>query len=152
MWGQGFCPAAELPFGVLGAKRSEVIVNRAVFGSRQRLLSAQLPAQSASTPQDESSRPRFSHESLGTQTIEGVLAEGSRTTVTYPIGSLGNDKPITTTMESWMSPELKMVVLSKNPDPRNGDSTMRLTNISRAEPDALLFQVPPDYEIVEPHQ
>ena len=80
------------------------------------------------------------------------MAEGSRTTVTYPIGSLGNDKPITTTMESWMSPELKMVVLSKNPDPRNGDSTMRLTNISRAEPDALLFQVPPDYEIVEPHQ
>jgi hypothetical protein len=70
--------------------------------------------------------------------------------VTYPIGSIGNDMPITTTAETWMSPELKMVVLSKTSDPRAGDSTMRLTNISLAEPDASLFQVPPDYEIVEP--
>lgn len=115
-----------------------------------RLLPAQVPAQSASTSQDQSSRPQFSHESLGTQTIEDVLAEGSRTTVTYPIGSVGNDRPITTTTETWTSPELKMVVLSKNSDPRNGESTTRLTNISRAEPDASLFQVPPDYEVIDP--
>ena len=122
----------------------------AVPGARiVKVLPAQLPAQSASTPQDQSSRPQFSHESLGTQTIEGVLAEGMRTTVTYPAGSLGNDKPITTTSETWTSPELKMVVLSKNSDPRSGDSTTRLTNISRAEPDASLFQVPPDYQIAQ---
>lgn len=99
---------------------------------------------------DESLRPQFSHESLGSQTIEGILADGARSTVTYPIGAIGNDRPITVTTETWVSPELKVTVLSKNSDPRSGDRTTKLINISRAEPDPSLFQVPPDYEIVEP--
>jgi hypothetical protein len=115
-----------------------------------QLQPAQLPAQSTSTSQAQTPRPQFSRESLGTQTIEGVLAEGSRTTVTYPIGAVGNDRPITTTMETWTSPELKMVVVSKNSDPRSGESTTRLTNMSRSEPDPSLFQIPADYEIIEP--
>ena len=115
-----------------------------------RLLPAQLPAQSAPPSQRQTPRPQFSRESLGTRTIEGVLAEGSRTTVTYPIGAVGNDRPISTTIETWTSPELKMAVLSKNSDPRNGESTTRLTNISRLEPDLSLFQIPADYEIIEP--
>ena len=114
------------------------------------LMPAQLPPQSASTSQDQTLRPQFSRDSLGTQSIEGVMAEGSRTTVTYPIGAVGNDRPLTTTTETWTSPELKMVVLSKNSDPRSGESTTRLTNISRSEPDPSLFQIPADYEIIEP--
>jgi hypothetical protein len=46
-----------------------------------------------------------------------------------------------------MSPELKTVVFSKNSDPRNGDSTTRLTNMSRSEPDPSLFQILSDYEV-----
>ena len=49
-----------------------------------------------------------------------------------------------------MSPELKTVVLSKNSDPRNGNSTTRLTNITRSEPDSSLFQIPADYEVIDP--
>ena len=94
-------------------------------------------------------RPEISTESLGTQIIEGVSAEGSRTTVVYPINFLGNDRPITTVSETWTSPELKLTVLSKNSDPRSGEHTTRLTNISRAEPDPTLFQVPADYEIID---
>jgi hypothetical protein len=109
---------------------------------------AVVPAPGPSSP--ESQRPQFSRESLGTQTIEGVLVDGSRTTVTYPIGSVGNDRPITTSTETWTSSELKVTVLSKNSDPRRGESTTRLTNISRVEPDASLFQVPADYEVIEP--
>jgi hypothetical protein len=86
---------------------------------------------------------------LGTETIEGVLAEGKRTTIVYPIGAVGNDRPITTVSETWMSTDLKTVVLSKHSDPRSGESTTRLTNISRAEPDPALFQIPSDYEIVD---
>ena len=115
-----------------------------------RLLPAQRSAQSDPPSQGQPPRPQFSRESLGTRTIEGVPAEGSRTTVTYPIGAVGNDGPITTTTETWTSSELKMVVLSKNSDPRSGESTTRLTNISRAEPDPSLFQIPADYEVVEP--
>jgi hypothetical protein len=115
-----------------------------------RLLPAQRSAQSDPPSQGQTPRPQFSRESLGTQTIEGVPAEGSRTTVTYPIGAVGNDGPITTTTETWTSSELKMVVLSKNSDPRSGESTNRLTNISRAEPNPSLFQIPADYEVIEP--
>lgn len=115
-----------------------------------RLLPAQISPPAASALQDQTPGPQISRESLGAQTIEGVLAEGSRTTVTYPVGAVGNDRPFTTTTETWTSPELRIVVLSKDSDPRNGDSTTRLTSISRAEPDASLFTVPPDYEIIEP--
>jgi hypothetical protein len=100
----------------------------------------------------QTQRPQFSHESLGTQTIEGVMAQGERSTVIYPVGFFGNDRPVTTMSESWTSPELKITILSKNSDPRNGDSTTRLTNISRAEPDASLFQIPSDYQIVTTDQ
>ena len=95
-------------------------------------------------------RPQVSTESLGTQTIEGVLAEGSRGTVIYPVGYFGNDRPITAVSEAWFCPELKTMVLSKDPDPRSGESTIRVVNISRTEPDPSLFQVPSNYEVIVP--
>jgi hypothetical protein len=118
--------------------------------SQRPAVPTPIPALPASSSDSQPQRPQFSHESLGTQTIDGVLAEGSRTTVTFPIGAVGNDRLITTVSETWTSPELKTVVLRKNSDPRNGESTTRLTNISRVEPDPSLFQIPPDYEIVDP--
>jgi hypothetical protein len=42
-----------------------------------------------------------------------------------------------------------MVVLNRSVDPRVGETTMRLTNILRSEPDASLFQIPSDYTINE---
>jgi hypothetical protein len=38
-------------------------------------------------------------ESLGNQIIEGVLAQGTRTTMTIPAGAMGNEKPIVVTEE-----------------------------------------------------
>jgi hypothetical protein len=35
----------------------------------------------------------------------------------------------------------------KRSDPRMGTTTFQLTNIQRQEPDASLFQVPPDYTV-----
>jgi hypothetical protein len=37
--------------------------------------------------------------------------------------------------------------MTKHSDPRFGETVYRLTNISRTEPDASLFQVPADYKI-----
>jgi hypothetical protein len=37
--------------------------------------------------------------------------------------------------------------MSKTSDPRMGETTYRLTNILRAEPDPTLFEVPPEYTI-----
>lgn len=88
-------------------------------------------------------------EKLGQTTIEGVMADGVRTTTVVPSGAIGNERPITVTDERWYSPELQTTVLSKHSDPRMGETTFRLTNISRSEPAAALFQVPSDYQIVE---
>jgi len=95
-------------------------------------------------------RPEVVTEQLAAQPIEGVLADGTRTTTTYPGGFFGNDRPVTTINENWTSRELGMPVLTKTSDPRSGVTTMRLFNISRAEPDASLFQPPAGYEIVDP--
>jgi len=88
-------------------------------------------------------------ESLGAQTIEGVQAEGARVTFTIPAGKIGNERPIVTVNERWYSAELQTVVMSKNSDPRMGETTYRLTNIARSEPDPSLFQIPADYTVKE---
>jgi TonB family protein len=95
--------------------------------------------------------PRFeeSKETLGRQTIEGVEAEGTRTTVTIPAGAIGNERAIQITSERWYSPELQLVVMTRHNDPRFGETTYRLTNINRAEPDRTLFEVPAGYTVRE---
>jgi len=85
--------------------------------------------------------------SLGTQTINGVTAEGTRYTRTIPAGAIGNQSPIVITSERWYSSDLQMVVLSKRSDPRTGETITQLTNIQRSEPDTTLFQVPSDYTV-----
>jgi hypothetical protein len=77
------------------------------------------------------------------------MAEGTRLTLTIPAGKIGNERPIVTVNERWYSQELQTVVLTKNSDPRMGETTYRLTNINRGEPDPSLFQVPADYTVKE---
>jgi len=89
-------------------------------------------------------------ESLGTKMISGVQAEGKRVTETIPAGAIGNERAIEVVNETWYSPELQTVVMSKHSDPRTGDVTYTLTNLSRAEPDPALFTVPPDYKLLSP--
>lgn len=94
------------------------------------------------------SDPNVVKTDLGTQTIEGVPAQGTKITRTFPAGSeLGNEQPLTITTETWFSPDLKVVVSSKSSDPRMGETSYRLTNIQRSEPAASLFQVPDDYTV-----
>ena len=88
-------------------------------------------------------------EQLGKQNIEGVEAEGTRTTVTIAAGEIGNERPIEIVSERWYSPELQLVVMTRHSDPRSGETTYKLTNINRAEPAKSLFEVPSDYTIKE---
>jgi hypothetical protein len=102
--------------------------------------------------QKESDVPeQVKHENLGTQTIEGVSAEGKRDTVTIPAGQIGNDRPIEIVSETWFSPELHTMVMRKHSDPRVGETVFKLTDIRRSEPDASLFQPPAGAKVsVEP--
>jgi hypothetical protein len=88
-------------------------------------------------------------ESLGTQTIESVTAEGRRLTLTIPAGEIGNTLPLEIIDETWYSPELQITVMSKHRDPRSGETTYRLTNLNRSEPDRSLFEIPAGYTLKE---
>jgi hypothetical protein len=59
-----------------------------------------------------------------------------------PAGAIGNELPITVTSEEWLSPDLKVLVMTKHADPRSGETTYRLTGITRSEPDPSLFELP----------
>ena len=88
-------------------------------------------------------------EDLGTETMEGLLVTGARTTRTIPAGEIGNEKPISIVTEVWTSPDLKTIVYSKRSDPRMGEQTFKLANVVRAEPDASLFTVPSDFKLTD---
>jgi len=86
-------------------------------------------------------------QQLGTKVVEGVQADGTRTTLTIPAGQVGNDKPILIVDEVWRSPELQVIVHSEHSDPRMGTSVYTLQNITRSDPLPSLFQVPADYAV-----
>ena len=93
--------------------------------------------------------PLPARESLGTKIIEGLEAEGTRTTVTVPPGDAGNEMAIEIVTERWVSTELKVPVLMRFADPRMGERVYRLTGISRGEPSPQLFVVPPEFTMVD---
>jgi hypothetical protein len=86
-------------------------------------------------------------ETMAAQTVNGVIASGSRVTHTIPAGTIGNSAALETVHETWMSDDLKIPVRTKMSDPRSGTSTMELSNLMRGEPDASLFTVPSDYTV-----
>jgi hypothetical protein len=90
----------------------------------------------------------FSVQTLSAKPIDGVTATGIVWKTTIPVGQIGNDRPIEISDEQWTSTDLNVVVLSKHHDPRTGDVEYRLTNIIRAEPQADLFVIPSDYQVV----
>ena len=88
-------------------------------------------------------------EQLGNQMMEGVTVEGTRTTMTIPAGQIGNESPIQIVSERWFSPELKVLVMSRQSDPRFGETTYRLIGVTRVEPPEDLFDIPSDYKVID---
>jgi hypothetical protein len=122
--------AVQLPVPLLGPGRTDRLQQRFETRFEKELANGSLKK-----------------EDLGTQTINGVSAQGTRYIRTIPAGQIGNENPITIINERWYSPDLQLVVKSLRRDPRFGQTTYTLTNIQRTEPPASLFTVPSDYMI-----
>ena len=88
-------------------------------------------------------------EPLGRQIIEGVPADGTRTTFAIPAGQVGNDQPMQIVSETWYSPDLQVTVMSRHSDPRAGETVFRLTNVNRSAPSATLIEPPADFTVRE---
>jgi len=106
-------------------------------------------ATSLAAKRSRETEPQRKVESLGTQTLGGVQAEGKRFTMTIPAGSEGNDQPFDIVTERWYSPELQVVVMGKRIDPRNGELLYLLENINRSEPSRSMFEPPADFTVSE---
>jgi len=146
------------PWAAEGGPRKMIAIADPVGGSiymlnPKTLVARQMPFPASAgarwnaerTQRAKTENPNVTTESLGTQVINGVTAQGTRTTRTIPAGQMGNQAPIVITMERWYSPDLQTDVMRKETNPQFGDTTFQLTNIVRAEPQASLFQVPSNY-------
>jgi hypothetical protein len=143
------------PFATMNDIQRLIFINDPVAGvsstiipdsdrpDRDKVVTKTLPAASNDeTPETEISSENSRTESLGKDVIEGLLAEGTRTTILIPPGSIGNDEPLEIVHERWYSPELQTILLSKHRDPRWGETVYRLRNIDRNAPDHSLFSLP----------
>ena len=86
------------------------------------------------------------NEELGEKILEGLNVKGERRTATFPAGSVGNERPMEASLETWYSPDLHVFLYRKRIDPRFGEILYRLANIKRIEPDPSLFRIPRGYK------
>jgi hypothetical protein len=135
------------------ASKSYVLDARSHTAHSMTIPAARLANESQAAPRARAERnsANVKTEDLGTQVIQGVSATGKRVTRVIAAGAEGNEKEIDIVTETWYSPDLQAIVMSKTSDPRYGDSLYQLTAISRTEPDPALFVVPSDYAITEGH-
>jgi hypothetical protein len=154
----------EVPFKLVtpstgAVQGTMVIIMDPVAGKRyvlnpQKKTAHEMPLHPPKAPSTNASgeppaRPGedVSTESLGTKTILGLQATGTRVTRTIPAGQIGNAKPISVVTERWVSSDLQIPLSTTHTDPMVGTMTTTVTSVTRGEPDASLFQVPSDYKV-----
>jgi len=156
----------ERSFGSIGALSAEhggaptvmifdpVASKSYVLDARSHTARSMTIPAAGTRPAHEEGRPAHAQanvkiEDLGTQVMQSVSVQGKRVTRVIPAGREGNEKEIDIVSETWYSPDLHVVLMSKTSDPRFGESVYQLNAISRAEPDPTLFVVPSDYAVKE---
>jgi hypothetical protein len=82
--------------------------------------------------------------------MEGVECHGIRDTQTIPADEGGNGKEVVVVDEYWYSDELRLNMLVIHRDPRTGEQTTTVTQVSRSDPDPAIFAVPSGYQIIQP--
>jgi hypothetical protein len=89
------------------------------------------------------------HEDLGIRNFFGVDAVGTRDTTTYNEGVIGNDRSFSVTREFWFAESLGIDLRSEITNPLFGKEIFTVTELSSAEPDPRLFQLPDGFEVVD---
>lgn len=136
-------PSARIP-ATARAGSGTVTISAGMVGMGMIGTGTTMPVQAIPRPSSQNQ----TREDLGTTTIMGIEAHGSRTTHTTPVGEMGNDRPLVRTDEFWTAPGIDFPLRQVNTDPQNGTRTTELVSLDRSEPDAATFQPPEGYEIV----
>ena len=153
-------PAAAPTAAVPSAPPAPVLITRLEDGQHQAAVRVMRLSNGADGTRPEWTLPplpvqwRASHlaprqggtsSPLPARDIDGLRANGERTTWVIPVGKVGNEKPIEIVREVWSSPDLMLTLSSRDFDPRTGEVNYRLKAVKRGEPDAALMRVPADF-------
>ena len=101
---------------------------------------AKMTAQARTSTQTKN---QANNEDLGFLMQNGVMAQGTRSTLTIPQGQIGNNRDIHVVNERWYSKDLQMIVKSVNSDPRFGVPTFELTHSRRTHRTPRSSRSPP---------
>lgn len=102
-----------------------------------------------SPPSNPARNPNLVHTDLGTRSIEGLDAVGSRESITIPPGAMGNSTPLERSKEFWYSPQLGLNLRVLRVDPLHGEQSFQVTDLTLQEPDPQRFVLPPNCKIVD---
>ena len=91
----------------------------------------------------------LTRKDLGVDTFAGLEVQKSRETTTVYTETVGNTRTILRTVDYWYSPALGVNVQVKRHDPRDGDQTLWLTDVSLTAPDPETFKLPEGYRILD---
>jgi hypothetical protein len=104
----------------------------------------------ATQPRASSLPNPFMHiEDLGTTTLNGLQARGTRRSYTIAAKASGTGSPVEIEVEEWYSEDLHLNLLTRHTDPRIGILTVGVSGLKRDEPPASMFQVPAGYQVLE---
>jgi hypothetical protein len=109
----------------------------------------QLTYRESDREEDVPRAAKMESASLGTSVIDSLSVEGTKETTSVAVGAYGNKQPMEITREIWHSPELDLNVLITKVDPRTETTTRKIDIVSRGEPDAGYFAIPPDYAFLD---
>jgi hypothetical protein len=88
-------------------------------------------------------------EDLGSKSIAGVMADGTRTVNTVPSGQAGNDQPTKIVDETWVAKDLDLALLRIEDNSRTGRTTTEVVNLKKGELEASLFGTPAGYSTAD---
>jgi hypothetical protein len=122
--------------------RIRTLYDPALHIARQQFVPKQTKTDSFPNP--------FVHiEDLGTTTLNGLQAKGTRHTHTIAASASGTGSPVEIEDEDWYSEDLHVSLLVRQSDPRTGVQTIGVSSLKREEPPASMFQVPAGYQILD---
>jgi hypothetical protein len=118
------------------------ICDPATHTARRQIISIQLDADPATSP--------FIHvEDLGSTTLSGVRAVGTRRTYIISAHASPTRKPLEIVSEEWYSKDMNLVLLTHHIDPRTGEQTVGISGLKRDDPPASMFELPKGYTVVD---
>jgi hypothetical protein len=134
---------------------SKTSANWAVGSGMMALTSISHPQEPAVQPNWKDSprtpstpdTPEITREDLGTRTIAGMEASGTRMTEVLPAGWEGNDISLKVMHETWTNPQSHTILMTIDDDPRTGHHTSEVENLTVGPPDPALFTPPANYKI-----